>query len=91
MRPDGRTAARALHAKGRVYVILVHSCQTDIHIERIHIELFPNQGGEASSDALPHLRAGGIKADGVVRENLQEGVRGPSTLGAHDRQRCGRP
>ena len=56
-----------------------------IHIERVYIELLTYEGRQTGGDTLPHLGAGGVKANSVVREDLQEGIRGPSTLGAGDR------
>ena len=55
MRPNGRTAAGALHAKKRVHVVLMNTCEPNIHMERVHVELFTDQGCQASGDALPHL------------------------------------
>ena len=86
MRSRRTAATGSLHTKQGVVVVLVSARQPNIHIERIHIELFTEQGRESSGHPLPHLGARCIKSYGIIGQNLHKRIGGPGSFGSRNGQ-----
>ena len=77
---NGRTAARTLHTKVGVDVVLVCAGKAYFHVEGIHIEFFADQRRQARCHALPHFRARGIKTHGVIGQDLHKRIGRPGAF-----------